>query len=210
MGLVTCVTLLYSFPTVQSLHRIEGCTREGCFIRSQPLYLDTILEWGWEEGRCFSGAAMPSQAFSHALGGRVWKASCWGLPLGCLCNGPQVLINAPAKSCQHTHQQLLIISSWNDARSWEKAAPLTSGRNLNFNTRSKRLTLRKLPGTKCTFLGGSDLVCQSLMLIPHTLVYEIQAESFDSLQVAQLWFAVILWNAIRNTKDPINDLSLKA
>lgn len=130
--------------------------------------------------------------------------------IGCLCNGPQVLIDAPAKSCQHTRQRLLIISSWNDARSWEKAAPLTSGRNLNFNTRSKRLTLRKLPGTKCMFLGGSDLVFQSLMLIPHTLVYEIQAESFDSLQVAQLWFAVILWNAIRNTKGPINDISLKA
>lgn len=137
-----------------------------------------------------------------------------GIPLrsslGCLCNGPQVLINAPAKSCQHIPQKLLIISSWNDARSWEKAAPLTSGRNLNFNARSKRLTLRKLPGTKRTFLGGSDLLCQSLMLIPHTLVYEIQAESLDSLQVAQLWFAVILWNAISNTKGPINDISLTA
>ena len=43
---------------------------------------DTIEELGLEEARFFSGAVLPSQAFSHALGGRVWKASAEVFPLG--------------------------------------------------------------------------------------------------------------------------------
>ena len=43
---------------------------------------DTTEELGQEEARFFSGAALPSQAFAYALGGRVWKASAEVFPLG--------------------------------------------------------------------------------------------------------------------------------
>lgn len=177
MVLVTSVTFNVELcsGTVNIEYTKEWCNCKSYFTGNQSLYLDTIMQLGWGEARFFSGAARPSQAFCQALGGRVWKASCWGLPFRCPHNGLQVLINTPAKSCQHTCQRLVIISSWNDSGSWENAALATSGRNLKFNTRSKGLTTRKLPGTQCTFLGGSGLLCQILMLIPQTLVFKIQA-----------------------------------